>query len=354
MIETKHRDSLVCRIISGKLRFVINDKVYILDHPNRDIRLESQDIYDRVLQECLFTNWLTDKRAVRFLIANQLWSVNGDKNLEQIVHAIEDIKVDLFKAAFNVGRCQKLRERLFKTKDKYQQMLETRHSLDYVTAHGYAESIKNQFIILSTLYDDKGKLVCRDPHLMNYNFFAYVLDAISEHLLSATIYRELARTEPWRSYWVISEGKPFDRSPVEWTDDQKSLVLFSKMYDNAYQHPNCPDDNIIQDDDKFDGWLIHNKREREKERSARRIEQQHSKYGKANEIFVVAGTQEEAKEINDMNTFEAKLTKKRRELAIAQKGVVKEWQMPDVQDKVHIEQQRALRDRFKPKKKGQT
>ena len=50
------------------------------------------------------------------------------------------------------------------------------------------------------------------------------------------------------------------------------MVSFSRMYDGAYGSPECPPDKVIEDDDMFDGWLIDQRRTREKEQSVKRAE----------------------------------------------------------------------------------
>ncbi|NCA30865.1 MAG: hypothetical protein EBS93_09130, partial [Chitinophagia bacterium] len=118
------------------------------------------------------------------------------------------------------------------------------------------------------------------------------------------------------------------------TDEQKTLVVLTKMYDSAYQHPECPPDSVIEDDDMFDGWMIVQKRENEKIKNKNRTEKmlEGKNLNKAGEVFIMANSQEEANNIYDLNESASRHIIKERESIIKQsQGIIDVAQLPDIQ-----------------------
>ncbi len=131
--------------------------------------------------------------------------------------------------------------------------------------------------------------------------------------------RLVARTEPWRSFWSTNP-----RGFRITGDEQKVLILFSKMYDNVYEHPERPVDEIINDDDMLDGWYIFMKRKSIEEKKANAKDVLTKKHPNAQEIFMTASTPEHAKEIADMNDVRANIIKGKREAGMKDGGIVRD------------------------------
>ena len=68
------------------------------------------------------------------------------------------------------------------------------------------------------------------------------------------------------------------------------------MYDNIYENPEAPAEEVIADDDLLDGWLITTKRKRDKEREESFMNtnvEMNSKLGSAGEIIIPASSKED-------------------------------------------------------------
>ncbi|NDG31617.1 hypothetical protein EB118_16310 [bacterium] len=119
------------------------------------------------------------------------------------------------------------------------------------------------------------------------------------------------------------------------------------MYDSAYEHPECPVDSVFEDDDMFDGWMIHQRRENEKLRSKNRTEKilEDKKLDKANEVFIMASSKDEAKSIYDLNDNTAMNIIKERNQAILGKTEVQLSELPDIQRELQIQQNQQMFDR---------
>lgn len=76
--------------------------------------------------------------------------------------------------------------------------------------------------------------------------------------LPITIIRALARTQEWRLRWrsaIESHSQPFPGSSSDWDRNKLQLVQWSHFYDTVYQHPEAPDESVINDDDALQTWV---------------------------------------------------------------------------------------------------
>ena len=152
--------------------------------------------------------------------------------------------------------------------------------------------------------------------------------------------RELARSDPWRSYWEISKPRPFTRHFSLWSEEQRTLVKYSKMYDNIFAHPECPSDDVIENNYMLDGWIIIQNREKDKDQKKKiaddlvggRVSQHTEQYISP----TVRGTgsseidMEYVKNIKELNDLNAKRIQQQREKVINKHGKVEEVDLPDV------------------------
>jgi len=122
------------------------------------------------------------------------------------------------------------------------------------------------------------------------------------------------------------------------TDEQKTLITWSSIYDNISEHPDCPPDYIINDDDVLDGWLIIQRRKREKDMNKQRAESliTNEKIKNSAEIFLPAGNVEDMKKIASLNDQYGDSVKRQRFKTINKRGIVEEKDMPDTRRELNM------------------
>jgi hypothetical protein len=322
------------RILSGFYLFVYNNTKYKLVYPDINIKYEAELYAEQEYEDNKFNDWITEDNIIDSLVSMGVWNYGGDDNLKNLEKQIDDLKVDIFKNFLNPTKLKTLRRTLANTKRAFNTQYGIRHSLDQYTASGYSQYIKNQYILIHSLYNINNERIFKsiedtDPNLLNY-----LSNSISEHTIDISIFRQIARSDIWRNYWSANNDSLFDKSVVNWTDEQKTLVVLTKMYDSAYQHPECPPDSVIEDDDMFDGWMVVQKRENEKTRNKNRTEKllEGKKLNKAGEVFIMANSQEEANSIYDLNENSSRHIIRERESVIKQsEGTIDVTQLPDTQ-----------------------
>lgn len=345
------KDSIIAKILSGDTYLTIDDVTYISRIPTRAIRHKANLLYGDIVDKCRFYDWLYKDEVTAALRAYGILK-HTDANLVEIEKAIEDKKIQMFESLLQTSNLPKLRKELDMIKAKYHEMLHNQHFMDYVTKEGFGTMLMQQYIVASTLYyEETNKRVWKDEEIDGADFF--FLDEVMGHIeksrTSLDDLREIARTEPWRSIWAVSKGNPYGKSAGEWTEDQKHLALLSRMYDNIMEHPECPADNVISDDDLLDGWMAMNRRRREKERVESQINNSLGDLHKgAGELFIPVSDREQAAKIQNLNDAQGKMIIRQREAALQQRGgPIQESDLPDVKLNIQLQAQQEHKQKMK-------
>lgn len=321
------------RILSGFYLFIYNNKQYKLIYPNIEVKYKAELLSQQELDKIKYNSWISEEEILNYLVEHSMWTINGDKELKNIEKTIDDLKVDLYKNFWNETKRSAIKNQISATRNMLHKMTFIRHSFDHMTPKGYAALLKSQYIFIHSLYYNKNnKRVfksIRDDFIKLTNLFDY----INSNIIDISIFKSIARSDIWRNYWSANKYNLFDTPTVNWTDEQKTLVVLTKMYDNAHEHPDCPSDDIFEDDDAFDGWMILQKRENEDLKNKNRAEKllKGKNLDKANEVFLVANSNKEANNIYGLNDSFTKNIIKERNSAINTNKLLKEADLPDVQ-----------------------
>jgi formaldehyde-activating enzyme involved in methanogenesis len=329
------RETLLHRILSGSLIVDIDNTIYVVKTPTRQIRYLATLVYKKAVQDNLFSDWLSREQAIQYLINTSLLPANYQEEIDKLNKAMDDTKVDMFRAFPNFGKIKQLKRSLTSQRSLLAGISTTLHSMDRFTIEGNAEIAKYQYMLSHSIYDLNDKKIEVEQKILER-----IVNSITEQTISLSDFRELARTDPWRSYWNADKENIYGTPSADWTDEQRTLVLFSRMYDNVYKHPECPSDIIIQDDDLLDGWQIHESRKQESEKNA-------DKHAKDGEQFVMVNNAEDAKKVYNQNSPEAKAILKARMKALEQSGRLKEAELPDVKTNLAIQMNNLAKETIK-------
>jgi hypothetical protein len=136
------------------------------------------------------------------------------------------------------------------------------------------------------------------------------------------MYRDIAKSDVWRSYWNAGKNNVFEGSVCNWSEEQRNLANTSQMYDSVYSHPECPEDIVIDDHDLLDGWMIKQKRNNQKNKKQQQLDLTNKKLAKAGEVFLMADDKESIAEIQQMNDDRAMSVFKQNMRQIESQGSV--------------------------------
>lgn len=324
---------LLYRIFSSKLFFYYKNEKYELLSPSNQIRYDAQLLYNNIINEEKYNDWLREENLERILISLGLWTMDTNTIIKSLSKKIDDIKVMIYSDRNFKDKLKKHRKDLDGANKQLVSIQQKKSEMFTHTLEGYASSIKNEYIICKTLYKNDQKVFEDDVanNENSYTLFNNIVSEINNHVIESSDFKKLARNNIWRMYWNCNKNNIFPGPVTEWTFDQRTLVSISKMYDNVYEHPECPEDSVIDDDDMLDGWMIFQRRKIENQKKQQKIDNLNPKLQKAQEVFLIADNAEETEEILSLNSQESLFKMKQRESFLNQKGSASHLELPDVQ-----------------------
>jgi hypothetical protein len=324
---------LLYRILTGRNDFIFNNEKYTLYCPSVDIKYEACIVYDNIINDEKYHDWIREENITPVMISLGIWNSQTDKNLKVLEQKLDNLKVDLFNNFILPSKTKTIRANIKNTKQQINKITYMKQNFLSNTLEGYASSIKNEFIICKTLYRNN-KLLFNDdsPSSKSYMLFNALIQEIDKSIISMENYKILARHQIWRSYWnSAKKNSLFSKSIVELTDEQRAMINISSMYDNIYEHPDCPNDAILSDDDALDGWMIVQKRKNEQAKKKADFQNKNENIKNAGEVFVMTETSEDAESVMNLNTIESKMIFREKMNHINNKGTVNDGDLPDVQ-----------------------
>ena len=347
-MDQKTSGLYLSRILSGFYLFLYDSKKYKLIYPDLEIKYEAEIYAQEEYYNNRFNDWIIEDHIIDTLVTMGVWSYSGDDNLKNLEKQIEDTKVELYNNFLNPAKSKSIRKTLSNIKIAYNKQYAVRHSLDQYTSYGYSQTIKNQYILIHSIYDHNNNRIFESLENTNYDLLNKLSHTINEDMIEISVFRSIARGDQWRNYWSANKDRIFNKPTVDWTDEQKTLVVLTKMYDSAYEHPECPPDNVFEDDDMFDGWMTLQKRENEKTRNKNRTEKmlEGKNLNKAGEVFIMANSQEEANNIYGLNDLTSRnIIRERNSVIRSTDDLVDETKLPDVQRKIVVQSNEAYKNR---------
>lgn len=306
-MEYHVREFLVSQI---KLGIIYNENFFIQPFRTLDL-VKSHSIYEKSYDDCLIDGIMTNDEALEWLKSEGLWTDIQEQDIKNSQDNIENIKLEMFKSSLNKDKVETLRKQLRGIEKAL------------IKASSYKYSLLQNTCETNAEHDQKTWLILRSIKVRNKNFsiednISTVYSVYQQNLLSDKDIRELARSEPWHSLWTVSEKGKLPLFKLyrdrEITYNQRNLLLWSQTYDNIQESIECPDREIIEDDDLLDGWFILQARERKKEKKKKLLDQStnNEKINNSSEVFIVGESQEHVKEIQTLNDSKNKFILKQR------------------------------------------
>jgi hypothetical protein len=93
-------------------------------------------------------------------------------------------------------------------------MLSKKYSLDYLTIEDCANSAKNEFIMINSIYEDNdinNPIFDKDIHSVSYAKFNDIASNIASNIISIDEYKSVARSEQWKSIWNSNKNNLFNK-----------------------------------------------------------------------------------------------------------------------------------------------
>lgn len=339
-MKLRNISAVIDRIVSKKIYFSYKDNIYYYLFPNCELRLQSSLIYEDYYDKIKYDN-LIQEDIDFYLQDYDIADMSLRKFLETKYKQLDNLKIELYENFFKTKESSAIRNKLKIIRNTILETEKQLHYLDSLTTEYLCSQRQNEFLFINGIYNSGHKLVFNYNNIDTIDEFTFnsMVGIINSKLLNSTDFRYIARSSEWISIWNIKNHRIFDEPVIQWSEEQKSLVAFSQMYDNIYQHLECPDDKIIEDDDALDGWSLYQKRKIQQEKKKKGVSSINEKHKNAGEIFIVAKDAQEFDHIMDMNDNEA-LNKMKQKFDYLEKNkgkTVREDELPDVRQSIQQE-----------------
>lgn len=340
---------LLHRILSGYLIFYYKQEKYELRKISNITRYEADLLYANIIADEKYNDWIREEYVDNVLISLGLWTNDTKKHMEQMEKRVENLKVELFESFMNPTSQKRVRSNLNSTRNQLNKIRSIKTEFSANTLEGYASSIKYEFIICNSLYKNNKRIFdwdSKDQNAVSLSWFNSLIAEINKYTITIADFKALARSYIWKSYWNVHKNNSiFSGSVSDWTDDQRSLVSFSQMYDSIYEHPECPSDKVIEDDDMLDGWMIVQRRKIEKAKKQASLDDLNPNLKKAGEVFLFGQKPEEIEEILSLNSKESLNRMQEKLSAINNTGKIEDSALPDNRRQIISEAQAMLKNR---------
>lgn len=331
MIPIDYIQLLIHRISIGYFTFSYDDTEYLVTSPSNEIKYHAELLYTKTIEDNLYSKWFRKDSIILFLNKLGLWSDNDDNLLTSLEKQLDHTKLHLYENRFSKGGQNIIRKELESIRKQIDKLNKRKYSMDHLTLEDFAMVKKNEYIIANTLkYKKNNKLVFNtEVDNIDSNDFEKLSIEIGKNILSIDTYKEIAKNNSWKNIWYANKYNVFNRAASDLTEEQKTLISLSLMYDRIYEHPECPSEAIIADNDMLDGWMIDQKRKNEAQKKESQQNILANRHPGAKEIFVVA-QKEEVEDIESMNTLQSQMIKKQRNAIIKSRNEIDEKHLPDV------------------------
>jgi len=303
-------DYSISKLLSGKTLCYIGDDIVYVSKPKQEDLLLIYDRCSKVWSECL--DLLTKDEMLNFMLENEIWTLDEQKELDNLPDLIDNLKSDLYKAYTQFKYRDTIRQKLKNSRERLNKLYGKRHVYDDVTKDGHYNFIKSMYMVGFGVYTERGERYwTRDSFLTaDFNVLESVTRQYTEKLLNDKQIRSLARSVQWRTYWQLNKN-PRDifqvNSLAELSDEQRALIWWSQQYDSIYSAgEDTPDDEVIEDDDLLDGWI-----KAQNKKSKRKQSDSSSTDGKRQDVFVIVENPDDLARVESLNSDQAKILKRK-------------------------------------------
>jgi len=297
-------------ILNGYFNITVNNKQYKVVYPSIEVKYRAEELYINIMEDGKFeTEYLKDYEVESILRKNNMWNNEMQDKLDSCSKLMDESKMELCREFFNTDRRCEIKKMTRGIKDSMQELSAIKHSMDYLKLEYFATSMKNQYIISQRILNADGSQVfSQDYSELDSRELSKFLKPIENRTVTGTDLRNIVKSDTWSSYNV--KDNIFGPS-VQLNDDQRNLLALQRMYNNVRQHPECPSDEIIDDDDALDGWFLLQKDKKKKEKIKNSLlKKVGGKIKDHSSVFIVTQNEEERKAIWEMNDVEGKRTLK--------------------------------------------
>ena len=299
-------DDLLYRIFNRIIILDIAGQEYIVSAPDSKLRYLAELYQKKILIEYKY-DLPSAEVYNRFLIEKKFIDSDYETKIKNMNDGIRKLKKDLFLCGPRIEQEKRVRKSLDIMRNKFNIYVREIDFHKRPTLENFAENQKNKFILINTIKDSNNNQVF-DTKSLDLAFFNLIIEKVNSEDISSEQFRKIARSDNWQGYYRSNKYNLFNLAAIDLSEDQKILLMYTRMYESIWQHSETPEDRVIEDDDLCDGFLIY-QQDKNKEALKKNFTNIDDKYS---EVFLSAESQDEADSIYNNNSTDGRRILKER------------------------------------------
>ena len=213
--------------------------------------IEALEVYNDSYDKSLIDGLMTEEESEAMLKSTGIWTEEEDVKVEGIKKDMEKLKLEIYHNRNKPEVRERIRKYIRLAENALFETIALKNSYFANTCEGTAALDKNVWTIKNTTFSDNTLYDFEDLQV------EHVITKWRESFLDENIIRELARNDPWSTIWRMKDKVNiklfYNDEEREITENQKSLVMWSQLYDNIQESMEPPSQKVIEDDDVLDG-----------------------------------------------------------------------------------------------------
>tara|TARA_R110000765_G_scaffold417533_1_gene520153 strand:- start:1463 stop:2473 length:1011 start_codon:yes stop_codon:yes gene_type:complete len=330
------------KILSGKIIVNLHDELIIINQPDAITRYLADCFSEKIYQEAFEDNVFLQEELETLIVENGWWTALEEKNLNELPNRLEQMKVDYFESYIKAGETVKLKEAIKEEEEKFSELQHKKYEFFNYTC----ESLQSQAYTMDVL-KSCSTFVSGLPFSESDVSLHSLYSKYNAEILTDLEIREVSKSPEWRMIWNSCKtgADLFSFPACDMTAMQKTLVNWARVYDSIYESTEMPSDEVIMNNEAIDGWFTVQRRKQEDQSK----ENKKDSMPQTGEVFVMAKSKVEIKNVHEMNTQEGKGIIKSREKDLKQKGSLKEQDFTHVQTNLKMKANQMLSEHHKKK-----
>jgi len=322
--ETERLHDVLSDIMSSRKLIESSVGPVWLIYPTIDQKIISKHVHKTFFEQKKREGIPTVNELLQTYRENGLWTDTHETALKELPKQIEELQ-QRKSSTKNRATAKKLDDWLIKRNQQLSHLMESRNQRLANSAEFLANDAATAYLISQCVLDINNNTIwpsyeeLMDDSRLNLIDEMMAIFIINTNDSDEKTIRKLARSGFWRVRWNIFKKAPhtlFERSAKDLTNDQFMLLYWSQVYDGVYESLERPPDDIVNDDEALDEWLLNQEEERKQEVGKKfygKGSNKDSKINKASEIFKVVSSREEAEKINALNSTSVRNIRKAEE-----------------------------------------
>jgi len=329
---------LINRLLSGIVIFKLKGE-YVYVRPARAEDKAFADVYaQEVYEDALLDGILRNKDLEELLIDEGWWSKEQEEEIETLSKNLEQMKLDYCNHFSKQDTKDYIKKSIDRLREKISKLYDEKHTFFGMSCEYLRDFAKSTMLLEKCAFLVDGSLAIEKIGIMR------IIGSFMANNLNEEQLRGVAKSYDWRNLWASKELGLFDCKTSELTQEQASLISWSRFYDGVYESMDRPNEKIIEDDLALDGWAISESRKRDEEEKKRSGEKLAGGAQDAGEIFIPVGNQKEQDDVLALNDTYGKSVLKSKAKQFEEGGVFNENELKHVKKDIQMESLRQVKE----------